>query len=104
MSDDFPEVGAGENPHLDYVPQKRTHPNWVEGQSHQTVTTVSGTDGPYMVYSIQRTLVAYAWNPRYKQDAICKCGHAYYRHFDTYEDMYPVGCKYCECNNFELKA
>lgn len=34
-------------------------------------------------------------------DKICECGHAYYRHFDTYDDMYPVGCKYCEC--FEFK-
>lgn len=25
----------------------------------------------------------------------CKCGHPYYRHFDSYEGMAPVGCKYC---------
>lgn len=34
-------------------------------------------------------------------DKICKCGHAYYRHFDTYEDMYSCGCKYCGCFEFE---
>lgn len=28
----------------------------------------------------------------------CACGHPYYRHFDTYEGMYPVGCKYCTCS------
>lgn len=37
----------------------------------------------------------------------CVCGHTYYRHFDSYEDMYPVGCKYChstdECPGFKLK-
>lgn len=33
-------------------------------------------------------------------DKICECGHAYYRHFDTYDDMRPVGCKYCCCNKF----
>lgn len=26
---------------------------------------------------------------------LCECGHPYYRHFDTYDDMRPVGCKYC---------
>ena len=25
----------------------------------------------------------------------CLCGHTYYRHFDTYDDMAPIGCKYC---------
>lgn len=30
-------------------------------------------------------------------DEDCKCGHPYYRHFDTYEKMEHVGCKYCDC-------
>ena len=44
----------------------------------------------------------------YGDDRDCKCGHPYYRHFDTYpqypteeypdgERMAPVGCKYCQC-------
>lgn len=41
------------------------------------------------------------YNKNFGDDKICQCGHAYYRHFDTYDDMYPVGCKYCEC--FEFK-
>lgn len=40
------------------------------------------------------------YNPNYGDDRICKCGHPYYRHFDTYEDMKAVGCKYCECYKF----
>jgi hypothetical protein len=28
------------------------------------------------------------------------CGHPYYRHFDTYDNMRPVGCKYCGCEGF----
>jgi hypothetical protein len=32
---------------------------------------------------------------------VCTCGHSYYRHFDTYEEMSPVGCKYCDCSVFE---
>lgn len=41
------------------------------------------------------------WKPRKNQQASCKCSHPYERHFDSYEDMLPVGCKYCECGNFE---
>jgi len=40
------------------------------------------------------------YNPKYGDDRICKCGHSYYRHFDTYEDMGNVGCKYCDCYEF----
>lgn len=41
------------------------------------------------------------YNKDFGDDKICECGHTYYRHFDTYDDMYPLGCKYCEC--FEFK-
>lgn len=44
---------------------------------------------------------AYKYDPEFGDDRICKCGHTYYRHFDSYEDMYPIGCKYCECYEFE---
>jgi hypothetical protein len=40
------------------------------------------------------------WNPSYDQEAICVCGHPYYRHFDSYDHMYNIGCKYCECGSF----
>jgi hypothetical protein len=33
-------------------------------------------------------------------DRLCACGHPYYRHFDSYDDMHPVGCKYCECGTW----
>ena len=35
------------------------------------------------------------YDPSFGDERRCKCGHPYYRHFDTYEDMSPVGCKYC---------
>lgn len=57
-------------------------------------------DGPYVRYEIKRTVYAMGWNSKYDQDAKCVCGHAYYRHFDTYEEMNPVGCKYCDCFTF----
>ena len=40
------------------------------------------------------------WNPDIDQDALCNCSHPYHRHFDSYEDMYPIGCKYCGCDTF----
>jgi hypothetical protein len=41
------------------------------------------------------------WDPEHDQDAPChSCSHTYERHFDTYEDMEPVGCKYCQCEKF----
>ena len=40
------------------------------------------------------------YNPDYGDGKLCKCGHSYYRHFDSYEGMAPVGCKYCQCNEF----
>lgn len=41
------------------------------------------------------------YNPNYGDDRICVCGHPYYRHFDWYDNMFPCGCKYCECFEFE---
>jgi hypothetical protein len=33
------------------------------------------------------------WDASRDQKAICRCGHPYFRHFDTYEDMRDVGVK-----------
>jgi len=41
------------------------------------------------------------YDPEFGNYRICKCGHHYHRHFDSYEDMEPVGCKYCYCETFE---
>lgn len=43
------------------------------------------------------------YNPNYGDDRLCECDHPYYRHFDTYDDMANVGCKYCECQKFKEK-
>tara|TARA_R110000824_G_scaffold12226_7_gene53670 strand:- start:70032 stop:70373 length:342 start_codon:yes stop_codon:yes gene_type:complete len=46
---------------------------------------------------------AKAYDEDFGDNRLCKCGHTYYRHFDTYEGMSPVGCKYCyyeECEGF----
>jgi hypothetical protein len=31
---------------------------------------------------------------------VCICGHTYHRHFDGYDRMKAVGCKYCGCYCF----
>jgi hypothetical protein len=41
------------------------------------------------------------YDPTFGDDKVCACGHAYYRHFDTYDNMSPVGCKYCHCTHWQ---
>lgn len=56
---------------------------------------------PYLVKVIKTKIKLY--NPKYGDDKVCICGHFYYRHFDTYDNMYNCGCKYCNCKTFEKK-
>jgi hypothetical protein len=44
------------------------------------------------------------YNPKYGDDRFCECGHKYYRHFDSYENMAAVGCKYCQCYEFKERT
>lgn len=44
------------------------------------------------------------YNPDFGDDRTCECGHSYHRHFDSYEDMDAVGCKYCVCRTFQEKT
>ena len=44
------------------------------------------------------------YDPVFGDDKKCECGHIYYRHFDPFENMSDVGCKYCsyaECEGFK---
>lgn len=60
-------------------------------------------DKPYIEVPINK--VERKYNPKYGDNRMCTCGHPYYRHFDTYEQMANVGCKYCGCFEFtESKA
>ena len=45
-----------------------------------------------------------AYDPKFGDQRVCRCGHPYARHFDSYEDNAPVGCKYCDCSKFVEKA
>lgn len=56
---------------------------------------------PYI--ETRKVVIDRMYNPNYGDDKICICGHEYHRHFDGYEDMSDVGCKYCQCDTFKLK-
>lgn len=56
------------------------------------------SEKPYIIREIVK--IVHEYNPAYGDDRICECGHSYYRHFDSYEEMEPVGCKYCGCYVF----
>jgi adenine-specific DNA methylase len=58
----------------------------------------SKIEKPYLTGVVTRTILKY--NPKFGDERVCICGHKYYRHFDSYENMSPVGCKYCGCNEF----
>ena len=57
---------------------------------------------PYIIK--QETIELTYYNPKFGDARICNCGHSYCRHFDTYNDMIPVGCKHCKCWLFEEKS
>jgi len=59
---------------------------------------------PYIIRTKRKITRTYHYNPNYGDDKLCKCGHPYYRHFDTYEKMYPIGCKYCVCRTFSAAS
>jgi hypothetical protein len=61
--------------------------------------TDSSKEQPYL--HVERTVVDIKYNPNYGDRRLCKCGHTYYRHFDSYDEMFPCGCKYCQCYTFE---
>lgn len=63
--------------------------------------TETKADEPYITGFEVRKIKTY--NPNYGDDKICECGHSYYRHFDSYEDMEDCGCKYCPCRTFVEK-
>lgn len=62
---------------------------------------MSNEENPYLHKKVVTWYDVY--NPNYGDDRICQCGHPYHRHFDSYEDMANVGCKYCICTVFEEK-
>ncbi len=63
-------------------------------------TYICGVDKNDEKPYLEKTHVEHVYNPKYGDDRKCQCGHQYYRHFDSYEEMEQTGCKYCECHTF----
>lgn len=76
----------------------------MEQRCYERTTPVGSLNGPYLLHAVHRVAIARQWNPSYDQDAECVCGHSYHRHFDSYENMLPIGCKYCGCGAFTLEG
>jgi len=55
-------------------------------------------NNPYII--TEKTVIEKKYNKDFGDERVCECGHPYYRHFDTYDNMYACGCKYCGCQNF----
>jgi hypothetical protein len=63
--------------------------------------TKAKKEKPYIVKKVVVREELRSYNPKYGDDRVCRCGHSYYRHFDSYDNMEPVGCKYCHCFDFK---
>jgi hypothetical protein len=72
-----------------------------ENRSRKVITYASTKDSPYIVQHIIVEYDEMLYNPEYGNDRICECGHPYYRHFDSWDNMCACGCKYCACDKFE---
>lgn len=47
------------------------------------------------------TILPKEYDHNFGDDIGCTCGHSYYRHFDSHENMRPTLCKYCDCGTFK---
>lgn len=66
----------------------------------QSTVLRDGKDSPYIETEVIVKAIFREYNPDYGDNKLCKCGHTYYRHFDSWEGMAPIGCKYCQCEEF----
>lgn len=80
------------------VEDSLTYIDKLEALKYEVDRTVNG-EPPYI--HNRETVVLDSYNPNYGDTRICECGHTYYRHFDTFDEMVPCGCKYCRCKEFK---
>lgn len=85
-----------------YLEMKKYIAEYEAGQIDTPPISKRG-EQPYLKVVTINVETIYKYNPNYGNDRVCKCGHSYYRHFDSYENMEAVGCKYCGCDNFKEK-
>lgn len=79
----------------------------IEGILTKAETGVEVPDKDWYINTIRMLLskvsiIGYApYDSTFGDDKKCRCGHPYHRHFDSYDHMRPVGCKYCRCDHYE---
>ena len=77
----------------DYLLMKRLIQDYENG-------VLPDTKAAYIVsYSVN---IHREYNPLFGDNRECKCGHVYYRHFDSYEGMY-CGCQCFELSDSEIR-
>lgn len=74
---------------------------YVEAKTISQSIINNNEKSPYLEYELNVVGIMKKYNPNYGDDKLCKCGHPYYRHFDSWDGMKPVGCKYCRCDEFD---
>lgn len=110
--EDIVEVGVGTcNPKALYNDPDPTFATIrLRGESERTQVNVSYTQALKMWQDAleeakpkpPKPSLAELYDPTYGDNRDCECGHSYERHFDSHDDMSPVGCKYCgwKCGGF----
>lgn len=77
----------------------------IEGlYSQQAMTDWGGISSYNVLNAIIEENRAGEYDPEYGDDKECagpECNDSYYRHFDSWDHMRPVGCKYCPCPEFQ---
>ena len=85
----------------------RWHAEFIHALGHvqELCKKINQDDQPYLTHIEVSTARKHnrKYDPGSSEDLLCKCGHTYYRHFDSYDYNAPVGCKYCQCDTFEKK-
>jgi hypothetical protein len=70
------------------------------GIEHDAKLIAGDENSPYFEYEYVEIHREKQYNPNYGDNRKCICGHSYYRHFDSWDHMRAVGCKYCGCYEF----
>lgn len=70
-------------------------------QVQEDLRTLSAQLSKHRALDAEVHALLHAYDPAFGDNRMCSCGHPYHRHFDSYDEMAPVGCKYCPCGIFD---
>jgi hypothetical protein len=92
------------------IKQLRSEADMAEHRSTYRINPNTLRQAADLLMTLDDSVVNVPWNKRPEYDPmmdgtiLCVCGHEYRRHFDTYDNMRPVGCKYCDCKTFQASV